>query len=212
MAKRLTTAERIRRYMETHPNEKPRHVASALGVKLQYVHTLRSVDKKKKALGLPIRRIKRNYTKRLELITRPRAPKLILEGMPKVGDSVGGLTLTRKALPDNTYAYTWVRDELVQSGKVKVDDMALPVTMEEPKADPVKADPVNHPAHYKVGGIETIDYIKAKLTPEEFRGYLKGNLLKYSSRIGHKGAAQIDAAKAGWYANALAQEIEARNA
>ena len=25
-----------------------------------------------------------------------------------------------------------------------------------------KADPVNHPAHYKVGGIETIDFIEAK--------------------------------------------------
>ncbi len=79
----------------------------------------------------------------------------------------------------------------------------MAITMIEPPADPV-----NHPAHYKVGGIETIQYIKAKLTPEEYRGYLKGNLLKYSSRIGHKGAAQIDAGKAGWYANALVQAIE----
>ena len=110
---------------------------------------------------------------------------------------------SRKALPDNTYEYSWVRDEHVKSGRVKVDDSVLPITMEEPKHDPV-----NHPAHYKVGGIETIDYIKAKLTPDEYRGYLKGNLLKYSSRIGHKGAAQVDAAKAGWYANALVQTIE----
>jgi hypothetical protein len=31
-------------------------------------------------------------------------------------------------------------------------------------------DAVN-PDHYKVGGIGTIDYLQAKLTPEEFAGY-----------------------------------------
>ena len=66
--------------------------------------------------------------------------------------------------------------------------------------------------HDKLRGIETIAFIQAKLTPDEYRGYLKGNLLKYSSRIGHKGAAQLDAGKAGWYANALMQAIETQNA
>lgn len=94
-----------------------------------------------------------------------------------------------------------VIDDMIKEAENARKEMAI--TMIEPPADPV-----NHPAHYKVGGIETIDYIKAKLSPEEFRGYLKGNLLKYSSRIGHKGAAQIDAGKAGWYANALVQAIE----
>jgi len=61
-------------------------------------------------------------------------------------------------------------------------------------------DMVNHPAHYKVGGIETIDFIQAKLTPEEFRGYLKGNVLKYTSRAGHKGDIDTDIGKMVWYA------------
>jgi len=52
------------------------------------------------------------------------------------------------------------------------------------------ADNVNHPAHYTVGGIETIDFIKAKLTPEEFIGYLKGNVIKYLSRAPHKGGTE----------------------
>jgi hypothetical protein len=65
--------------------------------------------------------------------------------------------------------------------------------------DVVQPDPVNHPAHYTHGGIETIDFIQAKLTPEEFRGYLKGNILKYGSRIGHKENDMQDAGKLAWY-------------
>ena len=67
----------------------------------------------------------------------------------------------------------------------------------------VQPDPVNHPAHYTHGGIETIDFIQAKLTPEEFRGYLKGNILKYGSRLGHKDNDMQDAGKLAWYTNKL---------
>ena len=56
-------------------------------------------------------------------------------------------------------------------------------------------DMVNSPPHYKIGGIEAIDYIQAKLTPEEFRGYLKGNVLKYTSRAGYKDEAGKDVDK-----------------
>jgi len=31
-----------------------------------------------------------------------------------------------------------------------------------------KSDMVNHPPHYTQGGIETIEYLEAKLTPEAF--------------------------------------------
>ena len=75
------------------------------------------------------------------------------------------------------------------------------------KAAPAPQDDVNHPAHYLKGGIETIDFIKAKLTPEEYRGYLKGNILKYVSRANEKGTHHKDIAKAGWYAQRLNKEI-----
>lgn len=65
------------------------------------------------------------------------------------------------------------------------------------------ADMVNHPPHYKVGGVETIDYIEAKLTSEEFSGYCKGNALKYISRATHKNDATEDLRKAIWYLNRL---------
>ena len=62
-----------------------------------------------------------------------------------------------------------------------------------------KNDMVNHPEHYCFGGIETIDYIRAKLGPDEYRGYLKGSVIKYLSRAGHKGNALEDFEKADWY-------------
>jgi hypothetical protein len=74
-------------------------------------------------------------------------------------------------------------------------------TMVKPKKSKPKADMVNAPPHYTVGGIETIDYIKAKLTPEEFIGYLKGNVIKYTSRAGKKDDIVQDLEKAQWYMN-----------
>lgn len=40
--------------------------------------------------------------------------------------------------------------------------------------------------YYNFGGIETIDVLKAKLTASEFKGFLKGNVLKYMTRAGKK--------------------------
>jgi hypothetical protein len=71
-----------------------------------------------------------------------------------------------------------------------------------------KPDLVNNPPHYTVGGIETIDYIKAKLTPEEFIGYLKGNVIKYTSRAGKKDDVIQDLEKAQWYMNRQIKELK----
>ena len=63
-------------------------------------------------------------------------------------------------------------------------------------------DKVNHPNHYTSGKIEVIDFIKDQLTEEEFRGYIKGNLLKYISRERHKNGDE-DLKKAQFYLNFL---------
>jgi len=57
-------------------------------------------------------------------------------------------------------------------------------------------DKVNHPPHYKVGGIETIDFVEAKSL-----GYNLGNVIKYVSRADHKGSRDEDLKKALWYLN-----------
>jgi len=59
-------------------------------------------------------------------------------------------------------------------------------------------DMVNQPPHYTAGGIECIDAIRAALTPEEFRGFCKGNAIKYSWREKLKGGDE-DLKKAAWY-------------
>ncbi len=69
----------------------------------------------------------------------------------------------------------------------------------------VDVDVVNHPAHYTKGGIECIDAIQAALTPEEFRGYCKGNAIKYSWRERHKGGNE-DLKKASWYLTKISKE------
>lgn len=65
-------------------------------------------------------------------------------------------------------------------------------------AKAISADNVNHPAHYTAGGIETIDFIRAKLMPDEFVGYCKGNVIKYVTRATLKGGIE-DLRKAGKY-------------
>ena len=73
------------------------------------------------------------------------------------------------------------------------------------------SDPVNRPTHYSQNGIECIEAIKASKTPEEFRGYLKGNAMKYMWRYQHKGNPAQDIAKAQWYLTALSTELAALN-
>lgn len=68
------------------------------------------------------------------------------------------------------------------------------------------ADLVNHPSHYNQNGVETIDIIEAALTPEEFRGFLKGNVMKYLDRHEYKNGEQ-DLKKAKWYTNKLLDEL-----
>lgn len=92
-------------------------------------------------------------------------------------------------------------DDVERSKTVTIDTESDPGSWADALA--AKADMVNSPPHYTVGGIETIDFIEAKLSPEEFRGYCKGNALKYLARGGHKDNAGQDYAKAVWYLNRL---------
>jgi len=68
-------------------------------------------------------------------------------------------------------------------------------------------DAVNSPKHYTTGEIEVIDYIKDKLTPEQFEGYCMGNVIKYVSRYQHKGGAE-DLKKASVYLNWAINNLE----
>ena len=64
-----------------------------------------------------------------------------------------------------------------------------------------------NPDHYKVGGIETWDYIKAKFSPTQLAGFALGNVMKYISRADHKNKIE-DLKKAKWYLDKIIKEIE----
>lgn len=68
-------------------------------------------------------------------------------------------------------------------------------------------DLVNHPNHYTFGSIEVIDYIRDKMTPDEFQGYCMGNILKYISRHKHKNGVE-DLKKAQVYLGWLIESEE----
>ena len=104
----------------------------------------------------------------------------------KVGDVVGGLVLTEAK--DNMHR--WV--------KAPEPADTLPITMFDP------VDNVNHPEHYKVGGIETIDFIEAKQL-----SYNLGNVVKYITRADHKGNQLQDLQKALWYLEREIKNVQA---
>lgn len=63
-------------------------------------------------------------------------------------------------------------------------------------------------SYYDAGGIETLDIIKAKLTPEQYSGFLLGNALKYQCRYNwkHAGRGKLrDAIKASNYLKWLSE-------
>jgi hypothetical protein len=112
--------------------------------------------------------------------------------------------VTLNVTPANVYV---VRSKMKMEATAKpepawetltVSTSSQPITLgavQEPEEDMV-----NHPPHYKSGGIETIDFIESKGL-----NYRLGNVVKYITRADHKGSRQEDLKKALWY---LQREIE----
>lgn len=107
------------------------------------------------------------------------------------------------------YVYTVMWNAKKKAAPKKRATLTLPKIKEATALKPTKPytpmqvemfepaiDPVNHPAHYKVGGIETIDFIEAKKL-----NYNIGNVVKYLTRADHKGNRKQDLEKAMWYLN-----------
>lgn len=64
--------------------------------------------------------------------------------------------------------------------------------------------------YYDEGGVTVLDVIKAKLTPEQYKGYLLGNIIKCSLRFNFKGVSKQDAHKLADYSRWL-DELENGN-
>ena len=119
-------------------------------------------------------------------------------GLPEVKDTVTQITPER--MKELVYTKGYRRHPI--TGKALMQGSGYAATASGISGRGL-ADMVNHPAHYKAGGIETIDYIEAKEL-----SYHLGNVIKYVSRADHKGQKLEDLKKAQWY---LSRAIENEN-
>ena len=67
-------------------------------------------------------------------------------------------------------------------------------------------DAIN-PQHYQKGSVECIEAIEASMTEEAFKGFLKGNCIKYLYRYEDKNGIE-DLKKAQWYLSRLIKELD----
>lgn len=70
-----------------------------------------------------------------------------------------------------------------------------------------QTDNVNHPNHYNSYSREVIDTLQGSMTPDEFKGYLKGNIMKYVTRYQFKNGVE-DLKKAKWYIEKLTEVVD----
>jgi len=190
LAKAKTKAQQIREYVAANPKATPTQIAEAMGVNRQYIYTVMY-----KAKTSTKKKVHRKVTKKLG---RPRKVTEASETLKRLVDEYKQAKAAKK---DGD----WKKLALASTGIPFYEDSithTTPKRMAELAYEAgAKADPVNHPAHYKVGGIETIDFIEAKKL-----NYNIGNVVKYLTRADHKGNKLEDLRKAQWY---LTREINA---
>ena len=193
MAKRSQAmSTKVRKYLAKHPLAKAQVVADATGATVQYVHNIRYADKKNGVVSTPA--VKKPKWKLASIVTSKKSIKADMEADAQFekdqdkrraqgwqGQHVGDQFM---AVPVGFNGMT-IHDVERAFNKVNEDIVATHHT-----------DMVNHPPHYKMGGIETIDFIEAK----QF-GYNLGNVVKYISRADLKGSHYEDLLKARWYLN-----------
>jgi hypothetical protein len=172
---KMTKSAQIRNYVAKHPKAKSADVAKAIGVTTAYVATVMWTAKKKAKVAKVAKKAKPNW----------KTIAFASSEIPFYADSVTDTTPKRMA----QLAY-----EAGRKYRMEGSETQRQIEMFEPKPDPV-----NNPAHYTVGGIETIDFIEAKKL-----GYNLGNVVKYLTRADHKGNKLEDLRKAQWY---LTREI-----
>ena len=77
------------------------------------------------------------------------------------------------------------------------------------KVDMQEEQDNNIPEHYKGNGnIDVIDFLYQQLPFEQFKGFMKGNMIKYPVRAGRKDDELADIKKARDYADRLIEKME----
>ena len=181
-AKKVNKIELVRKMLEANPKIKTAEVMEKLGTAKSYTYVLMSKARKlhKRVAKAPMQASGAIAEKREEAWAKGRDLAIdIQEKEAKKGRLL--------------YRLTGTQINFAMKHGIPLEDYAI---AENAIVEP---DPVNHPAHYTAGGIETIDFIEAKKL-----GYNLGNVVKYITRSGLKGNQLEDLRKAQWY---LSREI-----
>lgn len=177
MTKKLSKTAQIKAYITSNPTAPSGEIAKKFGVKSGYVSSLKWALRKKN-VDAPASGKSKFFT--TLATSNASILKHIAPDIPVYEDSFERVTPGR--LAEIAYEISQSRPSIME--------------IEPP------TDPVNHPAHYKAGGIETIDFIEAKKL-----NYNLGNVVKYITRADLKGNRKQDLEKALWY---LKREIGAQ--
>lgn len=64
--------------------------------------------------------------------------------------------------------------------------------------------------HYQTGQQQPIEVMQNTMNPEQFAGFLLGNVIKYAMRMNHKGKMREDAGKCRQYAEWLTDALDGK--
>lgn len=153
-----------------------------------------------------------------DLIPQPRPLAHIELGAehPKVKEFAARLAAAEKKQAELEEAFKRIEEKAVSEEELKQSDMAWEGCPHDPEGeivDPgftVEPEAVNNPHHYAArdgSGMWAIDAIRAMLTPEQYRGYLRGTILAYLWRGPDKNAEEEDYRKAVWYLERLLRQV-----
>jgi len=184
MAKKQTKTQRINALATSRPELTAKEVAEKLGVSPNLVHQV-NWQRRKNSEFVDKVFTKARLKKPARIMEEVTEMKRVLDELDKIKDKPAKMFIQPDHMDD---AHKLISERF---------------ETEYAKYKTTQPDLVNHPPHYKAGGIETIDFIEAKDL-----NYRLGNVIKYVSRAGRKNSDPVeDLKKARWY---LDREINAR--
>ena len=199
---KVTKSKQIRDYVAANPKAKSSDVAKAIGVTTAYVATVMWTAKKKAKVAKKVGGMQKK--KALTDKSNWKQLGLFSSNIPMVKDTVTKLSPNRMAqlayeagksqYQVDKYWKAVGEHQKAALSPERIAELSAQAGKLKARMEGDRGDAVNHPAHYKVGGIETIDFIEAKKL-----GYNLGNVVKYLTRADHKGNRKQDLEKAKWY-------------
>jgi hypothetical protein len=178
--KQGVTRRKVLAYMRKEPNAKPKEIARAIGVSISCVYNVKYELRKAQKLA--------ESTSTLKLPPKLASKPIRIQLIKPIEEHQKEVNKTKAIL------------HTISKGRRRIQGWNPD---DNPNYLVRQVDVVNHPPHYKVGGIEVIDFIESKgLT------YNLGNVIKYVSRADHKGNKLEDLKKAQWYLNREVSNLE----